>query len=165
MRLMGKVQNSVLWLLDGPHAPNLRGQARATGINPERLVFAPKLAPDLHLARQPLADLFLDTLPYNAHTTCSDALWAGVPVVTCYGKAFPGRVATSLLKAINLPELVTTCVDDYEALALKLAQDPIALKALREKLARNRLTTSLYDSERFRVNIEAAYEAMLRARP
>lgn len=162
MRLMGEVDNSVLWLLDGPHAPNLRREATARGINPERLVFAPKLAPDLHLARQPLADLFLDTLPYNAHTTCSDALWAGVPVVTCYGKAFPGRVAASLLNAISMPKLITTCLQDYEVLALKLAQDPTLLKATREKLARNRLTTPLYDSQRFRRNIEAAYEAMLR---
>ena len=114
-----------------------------------------------HLARHQLADLFLDTLPYNAHTTCSDALWAGLPVVTCYGKAFPGRVAASLLKAIDLPELVTTQPGDYEALALELASNPALLKATREKLWRNRLTTPLYDSERFRKKIEAAYEAML----
>jgi predicted O-linked N-acetylglucosamine transferase (SPINDLY family) len=161
MRLLGQVEGSVLWLLDGPHAPNLRKQAQARGIDPNRLVFAPRLAPDAHLARHPLADLFLDTLPYNAHTTCSDALWAGVPVVTCYGKAFPGRVAASLLKAIDLPELVTTRPQDYEALALELAGNPALLKATREKLTRNRLTTPLYDSERFAKNIEAAYEAML----
>ena len=161
MRLLDKVENSVLWLLDGLHAPNLRETARLRGIDPARLVFAPRLAADQHLARHQLADLFLDTLPYNAHTSCSDALWAGVPVVTCYGKAFPGRVATSLLKAIDLPELVTTRPQDYEALALELASNPALLKATREKLKRNRLTTPLYDSERFRRNIEAAYEAML----
>lgn len=161
MRLLGKTDNSVLWLLDGPQAPNMRREADARGIDPGRLIFAPRLAPDPHLARHRLADLFLDTLPYNAHTTCSDALWAGVPVITCYGKAFPGRVAASLLKAIDLPELVTTSLSDYERLALDLAGNPALLKATREKLARNRLTTPLYDSERFRRNIEAAYEAML----
>jgi protein O-GlcNAc transferase len=163
MRLLGQVENSVLWLLDGPHAANLRDEARARGLDPQRLIFAPRLAPDRHLARHQLAGLFLDTLPYNAHTTASDALWAGVPVVTCYGNAFPGRVAASLLKAIDLPELVTTRAQDYQALALELASNPALLQATRDKLARNRLTAPLYDSERFRRNIEAAYEAMLSA--
>jgi protein O-GlcNAc transferase len=163
MRLLGGIPNSVLWLLDGQQAPHLREAATSRGINPARLVFAPKLALEQHLARHQLADLFLDTLPYNAHTTCSDALRAGVPVVTCYGKAFPGRVAASLLKAIDLPELVTTRLEDYEALALELAGNPGLLKATREKLARNRLTAPLFDSARFRQNIEAAYEAMLSA--
>jgi protein O-GlcNAc transferase len=161
MRLLDKIEESLLWLLDGPHAPTLRAAARSRGIDPARLVFAPRLASDPHLARHQLADLFLDTQPYNAHTTCSDALWAGVPVVTCYGKSFPGRVAASLLKAMDLPELVTTRLEDYEALARDLAGNPALLKATREKLARNRLTTPLYDSERFRRNIEAAYKAML----
>lgn len=161
MRLLTQVDGSLLWLLDGPHADNLRAEAKARGVNPARLIFAPKLPPEQHLARQQLADLFLDTLPYNAHTTCSDALWAGLPVVTCYGKAFPGRVASSLLKAIDLPELVTASPQLYEALALELAQNPALLKATKEKLARNRTTTPLFDSERFRKNIEAAYESML----
>ena len=116
---------------------------------------------DEHLARHRLADVFIDTTPYNAHTTTSDALWAGLPVVTCYGKAFQARVAASLLKAIDLPGLVTVRPEDYETLALDLARDPVLLKATREKLWRNRHTTPLYDSERFRRNIEAAYEAML----
>jgi predicted O-linked N-acetylglucosamine transferase (SPINDLY family) len=133
----------------------------ARGVAAEQLVFAPKLPPDQHLARHRLADLFLDTLPYNAHTTCSDALWAGLPVVTCYGKTFPGRVAASLLKAIDLPELVTMSPEKYEELALELARNPDLLKATKEKLARNRTTTPLFDSERFRKTIEAAYEAML----
>jgi protein O-GlcNAc transferase len=163
MRLLGETRNSVLWLLDGQQAPNLREAATSRGINPDRLVFAPKLALEQHLARHQLADLFLDTLPYNAHTTCSDALRAGVPVVTCYGKVFPGRVAASLLKAIDLPELVTTRLEDYETLALELAGNPALLKATREKLARNRPTTPLFDSAHFRRNIEAAYEAMLSA--
>jgi predicted O-linked N-acetylglucosamine transferase (SPINDLY family) len=163
MRLLQQVSESVLWLLDSPARDNLRAHATARGVDAGRLVFAPRLKPDQHLARYQLADLFLDTLPYNAHTTCSDALWAGVPVVTCYGKAFHGRVAASLLKAIDLPELVTTRLQDYERLALDLARNPALLKATREKLARNRLTAPLYDSERFRQNIEAAYEAMLSA--
>jgi len=163
MRLLGKIGNGVVWLLEGANASNLRKEASARGIDPQRLIFAPKLWPDRHLARHQLADLFLDTLPYNAHTTCSDALWAGLPVLTCYGKAFPGRVAASLLKAVGLPELITQRLEDYEQLALELAGNPSLLKATREKLARNRLTMPLYDSDRFRRNIEAAYEAMLSA--
>ena len=161
MRLLQRVPDSVLWLLESPARDNLRTEAQARGIDTDRLIFAPKLPPDRHLARHQLADLFLDTLPYNAHTTCSDALWAGLPVVTCYGKAFQARVAASLLKAIDLPELVTIRPEDYEALALDLAKNPALLKATRDKLQRNRLTTPLYDSERFRKNIEAAYEAMV----
>lgn len=165
MQILGKVENSVLWLMDGPHASNLRQHALTRRIDPDRLIFAPQLAPEAHLARQALADLFLDTLPYNAHTTCSDALWAGVPVVTCYGNAFPGRVASSLLKAIHLPELVTTRLEDYQALALDLARHPARLRTVREKLRHNRLTTPLYDSIGFCQNIEAAYEAMINTLP
>jgi predicted O-linked N-acetylglucosamine transferase (SPINDLY family) len=161
MRLLAQVEGSTLWLLDGPHAENLRRGASARGIDPSRLVFAPKLPPEQHLARHQLADLFLDTLPYNAHTSCSDALWAGLPVITCYGKSLPGRVAASLLKAIDLPELVTTRLGDYEAKALELAKNPALLAATKEKLLRNRRTAPLYDSERFRQAIEAAYEKML----
>jgi len=161
MRLLTQVPGSVLWLLDGPAAANLRAEAAARGLDAGRLVFAPKQPPSLHLARHQLADLFLDTLPYNAHTTCSDALWAGLPVVTCYGKAFPGRVAASLLKAIELPELVTVTPEKYEELALELANNPALLKATREKLARNRTTTPLFDSNRFRKAIEDAYKALL----
>jgi predicted O-linked N-acetylglucosamine transferase (SPINDLY family) len=161
MRLLNQVKGSVLWLLDGPHAVNLRREAEVRGIDPARLVFAPKLPPDAHLARHQLADLFLDTLPYGAHTSCSDALYAGLPVVTCYGKSFPGRVGASLLKAVDLFELVTIRLGDYEARALELAQNPALLQATREKLARNRRTTPLYDSDRFRAAIEAAYQQML----
>jgi predicted O-linked N-acetylglucosamine transferase (SPINDLY family) len=161
MRLLGQVDGSVLWLLDGPHAVNLRAAAAARGIDAARLVFAPKLDAAAHLARHRLAGLFLDTLPYNAHTTASDALWAGVPVVTQIGMAFPGRVAASLLKAIDLPELVTASASAYEALALDLAKNPPLLKATREKLARNRATAPLYDSAKFTREIEAAYRAML----
>jgi len=161
MRLLQQVPDSVLWLLESPAAGNLRAEAQKRGVDASRLVFAPKLPAGQHLARHQLADLFLDTLPYNAHTTCSDALWARLPVVTCYGAAFHGRVAASLLKAIDLPELITMRPGDYEALALDLAKNPALLQATREKLQRNRLTAPLYDSERFRKNIEAAYEAML----
>ena len=163
MRLLQQVPDSVLWLLDSPASGNLRVQAEKRGIDPARLVFAPRLAPEAHLARHQLADLFLDTLPYNAHTSCSDALWAGLPVVTCYGKAFHGRVAASLLKAIDMNELIPMGPSDYETVALDLAKNPALLKATREKLARNRATTALYDSEAFRKGIEAAYEKMIKA--
>jgi predicted O-linked N-acetylglucosamine transferase (SPINDLY family) len=113
-----------------------------------------------HLARHRLADLFLDTLPYNAHTTASDALWAGLPLVTCRGNAFAGRVAASLLQAVGLADLVTHSLADYEALALRLASDPAALRALRARLALYRFTQPLFDAARFRRNIEAAYLRM-----
>jgi predicted O-linked N-acetylglucosamine transferase (SPINDLY family) len=114
-----------------------------------------------HLARHRLADLFVDTCPYNAHTTAaSDALWAGLPVLTCQGESFAGRVAASQLHAVGLPELVTSDVGSYEMLALKLARDPALLQSIRQKLARNRLTCPLFDTERFRRHIEAAYTTM-----
>jgi predicted O-linked N-acetylglucosamine transferase (SPINDLY family) len=162
MRLLAAVPGSVLWLLrdnDGAER-NLRKEAAARGIDPARLVFADRTPLEDHLARHRLADLFLDTLPYNAHTTASDALWAGLPVVTCQGQAFAGRVAASLLGAVGLPELVTHNLADYEALALKLATDPEALKGVRAKTAANRLTQPLFDTDRFRRNIEAAYLRM-----
>ena len=113
-----------------------------------------------HLARHRLADLFLDTLPYNAHTTASDALWAGLPLVTCVGNTFPGRVAGSLLRAIGLGELITTTLDEYEALALRLAREPEMLARLRARLEKNRLTHPLFDTARFAGNIETAYRRM-----
>jgi predicted O-linked N-acetylglucosamine transferase (SPINDLY family) len=162
MRLLAAAPESVLWLLDSPASDNLRKEATSRGIDPARLIFAPKLPPQQHLARHRLADLFLDTLPYNAHTTASDALRADVPVITQIGKAFAGRVAASLLKAIDLPELVTTTPHAYEELALEMARNPALLKATRDKLARNRCTTPLFDSTRFIAGIEAAYEGLLR---
>lgn len=161
MKLLTAVPGSVLWLMDGPHADNLRREAEARGVEAARLIFAPKLPPDQHLARHRLADLFLDTLPYNAHTTASDALWAGLPVVTCMGRVFESRVAASLLNAVGMPELIATDPAAYETLALQLATNPALLKATREKLARNRGTQPLYDSERFRKAIEATYIALL----
>ena len=127
---------------------------------PERLVFAPRVRLDEHLARHRLADLFLDTLPYNAHTTASDALWAGVPILTTLGNAFPGRVAASLLHAVGLPELVTPDLATYESLALQLATSPAMLAEIRERLARNRAVYPLFDTDRFRRHLEAAFAEM-----
>jgi predicted O-linked N-acetylglucosamine transferase (SPINDLY family) len=162
MSLLRNVDGSVLWLLDGAasSSANLRREAQARNVAPERLVFAPRVSPDDHLARHRHADLFLDTLPYNAHTTTGDALWTGLPVVTCLGAAFAGRVAGSQLKAIGLPELVTQSLEDYEALALRIARDPAALAPFKTKLANNRLTAPLFDTARSTRDIEAAYVTM-----
>jgi protein O-GlcNAc transferase len=162
MKLLRAVEGSVLWLLEtNPTATqNLRNEAKARGISSERLIFAPKIALADHLSRHRQADLFLDTLPYNAHTTASDALWAGVPIVTCLGETFAARVAASLVKAVGLPELITTSLEDYEALALKLARELSFLAGIKAKLARNRNTYPLFDSARFARHIEAAYTTM-----
>jgi protein O-GlcNAc transferase len=163
MRLLHATPNSILWLSQAHPMvlTNLRREAERCGVSPQRLIFAPKIPENAdHLARQRQADLFLDTLPYNAHTTASDALWAGLPVLTCLGETFAGRVAASLLKAAGLPELITTSLDDYEALALKLAQEPTLLESIKAKLARNRDGSPLFDTARFTRHIEAAYETM-----
>ena len=165
MRLLLRFEGSVLWLRSGGRTvdDNLRREAAARGVDPERLVFAPYVKRmEEHLARQRLADLFLDTLPYNAQTTAGDALWAGLPVLTCIGGALPGRVAASLLKAIGLPELVTHSLEEYESLAIALAGEPERLRRIREKLARNRLSYPLFDTARFTRHLEAAYEEMYR---
>jgi len=162
MRLLAAVPESVLWLLeDNPWAAeNLRVAARARGISPERLIFGPRMNIDEHLARQQLADLFLDTLPVNAHTTASDALWVGLPIVTCAGRAFPGRVAGSLLRAVGLEALITTSLPEYEALALRLATDPATLLSIRERLIQTRDESPLFDTPRFCRNLESAYRQM-----
>jgi predicted O-linked N-acetylglucosamine transferase (SPINDLY family) len=162
MRLLAETEGSVLWLLevDSGIKRNLRNEAQARGVSPDRIVFAPFIKLNEHLARERLADLFLDTLPVNAHTTASDALWAGVPVLTCLGATFAGRVASSLLASVGLEEMITRSLGDYEALALKLAHDPILLGAIREKLARNRQTHPLFDTPRLTRHIEAAYKTM-----
>jgi len=162
MRLLRQVEGSVLWLLEGNAAAprNLRREAATRGIAPERLVFAPKIEHEDHLARHRLADLFLDTLPYNAHTTASDALWAGLPVLTCMGTTFAGRVAGSLLQAVGLPEMITQSLDEYESLALQLARDEKTLIELKRTLASNRESFPLFDTDRFRRHIEAAYVVM-----
>jgi predicted O-linked N-acetylglucosamine transferase (SPINDLY family) len=167
MRLLTQVPASVLWLKQpGPDTrSNLEQEAAARGIDPQRLIFAEN-APleEDHLARYGMADLFLDTLPYNAHATACDALWAGLPVITCKGESFAGRVAASLLNAVGLPELVTQTLEDYEGLCLALAKDPARLDALKAKLARNLAHAALFDLDRFRQKIEAAYLAMWDAR-
>src|SRR5262245_56970380 len=162
MRLLHTVDNSVLWLLRSNEAAmiSLRHEALARGIDPTRLIFAPKVDSEDHLARHGLADLFLDTLPINAGATASDALWAGLPIVTLMGDTCPGRVSGSLLHAVGLPELVTRNRGEYEALALRLAGDPPLLASIRAKLARNRVTEPLFDTDRFRRHIEAAYTTM-----
>jgi len=167
MNLLRRVPDSVLWLLrDNDSAErNLHGEAKRRGVKPDRLVFAPKLPLAEHLARHRHADLFLDTFPYGAHTTASDALWAGVPVLTRAGQGFASRVAGSLLHTIGLPELVTDDIDAYEALAFALATDPDRLRALRQRLARNRETSPLFDGVRFARKLEAAFLAMLKQTP
>jgi protein O-GlcNAc transferase len=162
MRLLRKVEGSVLWLLEDNVAAvaNLRREAERRGVAADRLVVAPRLDLDQHLARHRLADLFVDTFPVNAHTTASDALWAGLPLVTLCGEAFVSRVAASLLGAVGLPELVAESLADYEALALKLATTSALLAEIREKLERNRLAAPLFDTARFRHHIETAYVAM-----
>jgi protein O-GlcNAc transferase len=162
MRLLATKSNSVLWLIETNSTAllNLRREAERRGIAPNRLIFAPRMSLADHLARSKQADLFLDTLPCNAHTTASDALWAGVPVLTCLGETFAGRVAASLLKAVGLSELITTSLDEYEALALKLAHDPALLATIKRKLAHNRGTYPLFDTARFTRHIESAYAAM-----
>ena len=162
MRLLRATDNSVLWLFAGnaKAAANLRLETEKRGVAPERLIFAPKASVADHLARHRLADLCLDTLPYNAHTTASDALWAGLPLVTCPGQCFAGRVAASLLAAAGLSELIAVSLEDYEALALKLALEPSRLREVREKLIRNRLSCPLFDTERYRRDIESAYVTM-----
>jgi protein O-GlcNAc transferase len=162
MRLLHAVEGSVIWLLSDNAAAenNLRREAGERGIDPARLVFAPRMALDRHLARHRLADLFLDTLPVNAHTTASDALWAGLPVLTCVGGTFAGRVAASLLHAVGLPELVAGNLHDYEALALTLATNAAELTGVRAKLERNRAASPLFDADRLRRNLESAYQRM-----
>lgn len=163
MRLLQAVEHGVLWLsdLNAVAKANLRAEAERCGIAPERVIFAARIPSTAdHLARQRQADLFLDTLPYNAHTTASDALWAGLPVLTCPGSTFAGRVAASLLNAVGLPELVTASLEDYEALALKIAREPALCASLKDRLVRNRGTFPLFDTGRFTRNIEAAYTMM-----
>jgi predicted O-linked N-acetylglucosamine transferase (SPINDLY family) len=163
MRLVRDTDGSVLWLpsANPAVARNLRREAERSGVDPDRLVFAAKTRfNEDHLARLGLADLFLDTLHYNAHASAADALWAGLPVLTCSGATFASRVAGSLLHAAGLSELVTSSLAEYEALALRLARDAELLASLRGRLARNRGTCPLFDTDRFRRHIEAAYAVM-----
>ena len=159
MRLLGKVEKSVLWLLkSNPWAiNNLKREADARGISQDRLIFADKVLQEDHLARHKFADLFLDTFNVNAHTTASDALWSGLPVVTKIGKGFVARVASSLLNAVGLPELVTESEYQYETLILELANNPKKLLNIKEKLQRNRSSFPLFNTELYTKHLEKAY--------
>jgi protein O-GlcNAc transferase len=165
MRLLTKIEGSVLWLFRDREAAesNLRREAAARNIDPGRLIFARRVPLEDHLARHRLADLFLDTLPYNAHTTAADALWMGLPVVTCLGQSFAGRVAASLLHAIGMSDLVTDDLGEYEELCLRIAREPVMLQDLRDRLKRNKVSYPLFDSDLYRRNLESAYVRMWEA--
>jgi predicted O-linked N-acetylglucosamine transferase (SPINDLY family) len=162
MRLLRDVDGSVLWLLrtNDLAAENLKKAAGKEGVAPERIVFAPRAKLEDHLARHRLADLFLDTLPYNAHTTAADALRMGLPIVTCMGETFASRVCASLLRAADVPDTITNSLADYEKLAVNLARDPAVLSALKAKLGAV-MQSRLFDTARFRHHMEAAYVEML----
>ncbi|OCQ96112.1 UDP-N-acetylglucosamine-peptide N-acetylglucosaminyltransferase [Nostoc sp. MBR 210] len=162
MRILANVSGSVLWLIARYpiNEANLRREAQARGISGDRLIFAPHEAKAEHLARHQLADLFLDTLYYNAHTGTCDALWAGLPVITCPGETFPSRVAASMLMAVGLPELVTNSLEAYEQLAIHLATYPEKLQQIKQKLAQNRTTYPLFDTPLYTRNLEQAYRTM-----
>jgi protein O-GlcNAc transferase len=164
MRLLAQLPGSVLWLKQAGEKTkaNLKQAAADQGVDPDRLVFAKPAPLDVHLARHQLADLFLDTQPYNAHATACDALWAGLPVLTRRGSAFAGRVAASLLAAAGMPELIAETAQDYEALALALARDPARLKALRDKLAMGRATAPLFDTPRLTRDLETLIASWVR---
>ena len=161
-RILEQTPGSVLWLMDGleEFRQNLRRAAQSHGIAPDRLIFGAQIPLSQHLARLKLADLSLDSLPYNEHTTGCDVLWAGVPLLTCPGTAFPGRVAASMLTALGLPELIAKDLGDYERLAAVLARDPAQLAAIRQKLEGQRKKAPLFDTARFTRNLEAAYTQM-----
>jgi predicted O-linked N-acetylglucosamine transferase (SPINDLY family) len=156
MRILNKVKGSVLWLLeDNPSASrNLKASAKVLGVDPDRLIFAKRVRFEDHLSRHSCADLFLDTLPYNAHTTASDALWAGLPVLTIKGNTFPGRVASSLLESLNLNELVVNSFDDYESKAVKLASDKEMYSRVRSQLKSNIESGPLFNADLYAVNFE-----------
>jgi protein O-GlcNAc transferase len=162
MRLLRQIDGSVLWIRNSNReaSENVCREAEKRGVPASRLVFAKPAAIEAHLARHRLADVFLDTLPYNAHSTASDALWMGLPVVTCLGMTFAGRVAASLLRAAGIPELITSSLEEYEKLALKLAQEPALLASFRGRLEAGRRRSPLFDTARFTRHIEAAYVGM-----
>ena len=160
MRLLKQVPNSVLWLLECNQwaKANLISEAERRGVEKERLIFAPRVSMADHMARQPCADLFLDTQPYNAHTTTSDALWMGLPVLTCAGDTFASRVAGSLLKAANLDELITTTLSDYENKALALAKNPEALDRIKARLNKHNTKLPLFNPSKFAMDLESQYQ-------
>ena len=162
MRLLRALPTSVLWLIeDNPDATrHLKQEAQARGVDAARIIFAKRVPLSEHLGRHQCADLFLDTLPYNAHTTASDALWAGLPVLTCTGTSFAGRVATSMLTALDLPELISANIAEYESLAYQLASQPEKLQQIKAKLAKNRLNSPLFNTNLMAKDVEGAYLAM-----
>lgn len=162
MNILREIPGSVLWLLECNRwaKSNLIAQAQTRGVEASRIVFAPRVSGAEHLARQALADLFLDTLPYNAHTTTSDALWMGLPVLTCQGDTFPARVASSLLQAAGLSELITHTMEEYKAKAIELATQPEKLTALKHRLQSTRITMPLFDTPRFTSQLEQSYRQM-----
>ena len=162
MRILKSVEDSVLWLMESNNntTKNLKKEAMKFGINEDRLVFAAYIPVEEHLNRIKQADLFIDTLPYNAHTTTSDALRMGLPVLTCIGHSFASRAAASLLNAVNLPELITTTEEEYESLAIELATDPEKLKIIKDKLVSNLPTAPLYNTSLFTRHLESAYSMM-----
>ena len=161
-RLLKKIDNSVLWLIDGNSeaTENLKKEAKIRNIDVSRLIFAKRMKLEDHLARHKNADLFLDTLPYNAHTTASDSLWAGLPVLTCLGKAFPGRVAASLLRSLDLPELITYSENEYISKAEELALNPEKLTLIKNKLDINKFSQPLFNTELFCRSLESAFKVI-----
>ena len=162
MRLLERVENSVLWILseDINISKNLKNETTKRGIDFNRIVFAERIKMNEHLARQKVADLFIDTFPYTGHTTASDALWVGLPVLTRIGKSFASRVSASLLNAIDLSELVTSSEKEYEDLAVEIAKNPTKLKEIKNKLKNNRSSKPLFNTQIFTRNIEKAYSLM-----
>jgi protein O-GlcNAc transferase len=162
MAVLTEVEGSVLWLSEvgDTTKSNLRERAQARGIDPGRLIFAPRVGHAEHLARLRLANVFLDTLPCGARAAASDALWEEVPVVTCRGKTFASRVAVSMLHSVGLDLLVASHLREYSALARLLAQRPDMLAGIKKRLAEKRLTSALFDSDRLRCDLEEAYKVM-----
>ena len=162
MKILKNVKDSIFWLFEtNPIViKNLQQEAKKRGVKSDRLIFAKRMTLDKHLARLKVADLFLDTLPYTAHTTSSDALWSGLPIIVHIGQSFQSRVSASLLTAIELPELITHSEKEYEDLAIKLATNPGQFVKIKNKLKKNRLKTPLFDAKLFTKNIESAYTIM-----
>tara|TARA_B100001989_G_C24313457_1_gene351624 strand:- start:69 stop:608 length:540 start_codon:yes stop_codon:yes gene_type:complete len=160
MRLLNQVEESVLWLRKSNKFShqNIKNEAKKRKVDPSRIVFAEKTIMNEHLARQKLADLFVDTFAFNAHTTATESLWAGLPIVTKSGQGFAARVAGSLLTAVGLPELITETEEEYEALALDLAKHPKRLSKIRAKLNKNRLTKPLFNTEQYTKHLETGYQ-------
>ena len=160
MKILKKIEGSVLWLIKDSNegANNLKKEANKRGINPDKIIFAKRMTISEHLARHKMADLFIDTFPYTAHTTCSDALWSGLPVITLMGQSFASRVSGSLLNAVGLNELITTTEKDYEDLIIRLATDSNQLKIIKNKLEKNKINQPIFNTKLYTKKIESAYK-------